>query len=349
MSASTGFTPSRRPRGRAASSRWRSWPGAAELRGHASRSPPSRRASRGWPGLCLLAIVVTGGYNAWAQLGGLSRLWNTAYGSRPDREAPDRRGAGVAGGRQPLRAPATARAGAGRPRRRRAGVSHVTPRPLRSQPRRAVSAGGVTARRLRHDRSARRPRRVRVHGRPGRSHAGAPRPVRAQADDARRRLSRGPVEAGRGRHRDAAARDAAHGRAVFARLECATCHAIPDAQFSAPIRPGPDLAGIGGRHPGEIVESIMNPNAQILDGPGYTNEQGLSTMPDYRDRLTVRGADRPGRIPERLRSARGTPHRTRHACDAGRRGAGAARDTGAGHARTTDAHAVSRATRERQA
>jgi mono/diheme cytochrome c family protein len=81
--------------------------------------------------------------------------------------------------------------------------------------------------------------------------------------------------------------DAAHGRAVFGRLECATCHAIPDAQFSAPIRPGPDLAGIGGRHPGEIVESIMNPNAQILDGPGYTSEQGLSTMPDYRDRLTV--------------------------------------------------------------
>ena len=31
----------------------------------------------------------------------------------------------------------------------------------------------------------------------------------------------------------------------------------------------------------------MNPNAQILDGPGYTDERGLSIMPDYRDRLTV--------------------------------------------------------------
>jgi putative copper export protein len=72
--------------------------------------------------------------------------------------------------------------------------------------------------------------------------------------------------------------DAAHGRAVFARLECATCHAIPDTQFSAPIQPGPDLAGIGGRHPGEIVESIMSPNAQILDGPGYTSEQGCRTI-----------------------------------------------------------------------
>jgi mono/diheme cytochrome c family protein len=81
--------------------------------------------------------------------------------------------------------------------------------------------------------------------------------------------------------------DAAHGRAVFARLECATCHAVPDPNFSAPTQPGPNLAAIGGRHPGEIVESIMNPNAQILDRPGYTDERRQSTMPDYRDRLTV--------------------------------------------------------------
>jgi hypothetical protein len=31
----------------------------------------------------------------------------------------------------------------------------------------------------------------------------------------------------------------------------------------------------------------MNPNAQILDGPGYSDERGRSIMPDYRDRLTV--------------------------------------------------------------
>jgi hypothetical protein len=31
----------------------------------------------------------------------------------------------------------------------------------------------------------------------------------------------------------------------------------------------------------------MTPNAQILDGPGYSDERGLSIMPDYRDRLTV--------------------------------------------------------------
>ncbi len=157
-------------------------------------------------GLCLLAIVVTGGYNAWAQLGGLSRLWSTAYGrvlivkllivavlvwlGAVNRYA-----------HLPRLAPAQAVRGVGA-----RAFQHVTPRPLRSQPRHAVSAGGVAACRVRHDRSARRPRRVRVHGRPGRSHAGAPRPVRAQADDARRtgRATRwGRTAVG---HRDAAAR-----------------------------------------------------------------------------------------------------------------------------------------------
>lgn len=31
----------------------------------------------------------------------------------------------------------------------------------------------------------------------------------------------------------------------------------------------------------------MNPDAMIVDGSGYTDAQGLSVMPDYRDRLTV--------------------------------------------------------------
>jgi hypothetical protein len=31
----------------------------------------------------------------------------------------------------------------------------------------------------------------------------------------------------------------------------------------------------------------MNPNARIVDGPGYTDERGLSIMPDYRDQLTL--------------------------------------------------------------
>jgi len=31
----------------------------------------------------------------------------------------------------------------------------------------------------------------------------------------------------------------------------------------------------------------MNPDAMIVDGSGYTDAQGLSVMPDYRERLTV--------------------------------------------------------------
>src|SRR5262249_2833979 len=50
--------------------------------------------------------------------------------------------------------------------------------------------------------------------------------------------------------------DVERGRTVFARLECATCHAVPDQKFAPPTRPGPDLTWVGARHPGEIVESI---------------------------------------------------------------------------------------------
>jgi hypothetical protein len=45
---------------------------------------------------------------------------------------------------------------------------------------------------------------------------------------------------------------------------------------------------MGGHHPREyLAESILNPNAVIITGPGYTGSDGLSIMPDYRDSLTV--------------------------------------------------------------
>jgi len=31
----------------------------------------------------------------------------------------------------------------------------------------------------------------------------------------------------------------------------------------------------------------MNPNATIVDGPGYADPCGWSIMPDYRDKLTI--------------------------------------------------------------
>jgi putative copper export protein/mono/diheme cytochrome c family protein len=238
-------------------------------------------------GLCLLAVVVTGSYNAWAQLGGLSRLWDTAYGrvlivkllivavlmwlgavnryTHLPRLAPSQAARGV--GARTFRMSRLALFGPSRgapsmPAESQL-VAYVSIEALVGLAVFACTAvlGEVTP--GRHVQFERRPTtHVAPVARPG---GGGPRP--------------GTVTPPRG--------DAAHGRAVFGRLECATCHAVPDPQFSPPTQPGPDLTGIGGRHPGEIVESIINPNAQILDGPGYADERGRSTMPDYRDRLTV--------------------------------------------------------------
>jgi hypothetical protein len=45
---------------------------------------------------------------------------------------------------------------------------------------------------------------------------------------------------------------------------------------------------MGANHPAEyFAESILNPNAVIVTGPGHTGTDGLSVMPDYRDTLTV--------------------------------------------------------------
>jgi putative copper export protein len=82
--------------------------------------------------------------------------------------------------------------------------------------------------------------------------------------------------------------DAARGREVFARLECFACHAVRGAAFPPPSRSGPPLTGVGGHHPsGYLAESIMNPNAVIVEGRGYTGPDGRSIMPDYRDSLSV--------------------------------------------------------------
>jgi copper resistance protein D len=238
-------------------------------------------------GLCLAVVVVSGSYNAGARLGAFSRLWETAYGrvlvaklaiaavlvwlgavnryTHLPRLAPSQAARGV--GARVFRLSRLAIFGPGR----RAPsdpaesglVAYVTLEALVGLAVFACTAvlGEVTP--GRHVQFERRPT---THVAPvTRAAGGGPRA--------------GTVAPPRG--------DAAHGRAVFTRFECGTCHATPDAHLSTPTQPGPDLAGIGARHPGEIVESIMNPNAQILDGPGYTDSRGQSTMPDYRDRLTV--------------------------------------------------------------
>jgi mono/diheme cytochrome c family protein len=86
--------------------------------------------------------------------------------------------------------------------------------------------------------------------------------------------------------------DPAAGRATFAKLECYQCHTIRGESFpqtsTSGGQVGPELTGMGGHHPVEyFAESILNPNAVIVTGPGYTDADGMSVMPDYRDTMTV--------------------------------------------------------------
>ena len=86
--------------------------------------------------------------------------------------------------------------------------------------------------------------------------------------------------------------DARKGREAFVKFECYQCHEVTGESFPAvtpdPTRRGPALAGMGGHHPAEyFAESIVNPNAVIITGPGHTGPDGLSIMPDFRDSLTL--------------------------------------------------------------
>lgn len=85
--------------------------------------------------------------------------------------------------------------------------------------------------------------------------------------------------------------DPAKGRQVFVDLECFSCHQIKGEALPPGKKGdvGPELTGMGDRHPTDyLVESIINPNAVIVEGPGFTGPDGLSKMPDYNDSLTVK-------------------------------------------------------------
>src|SRR5436309_5011092 len=86
--------------------------------------------------------------------------------------------------------------------------------------------------------------------------------------------------------------DPVKGRQVFADLECYKCHAVHGENFPAAggdaKNVGPELTGMGGQHPAEyFAESILTPNAVILEGPGYMGRDGKSIMPSYADSLSV--------------------------------------------------------------
>lgn len=85
--------------------------------------------------------------------------------------------------------------------------------------------------------------------------------------------------------------DARRGRELFRELECYKCHEIKTEKFPVPADGkyvGPELTGMGLIHPAEYIgESILFPNAVIVDEPGTTGPDGLSLMPSYADTLTL--------------------------------------------------------------
>jgi mono/diheme cytochrome c family protein len=85
--------------------------------------------------------------------------------------------------------------------------------------------------------------------------------------------------------------DPAKGRQLFADLECYKCHAISGGGFppsGGDGKTGPELTGMGAHHPAEyFAESILAPNAVIVEGPGFVGPDGRSIMPSYADSLSV--------------------------------------------------------------
>jgi mono/diheme cytochrome c family protein len=81
------------------------------------------------------------------------------------------------------------------------------------------------------------------------------------------------------------------GRRAFVDFGCASCHRVEGESFSVKESAGnvgPELTGMGAHHPpAYFAEAIMNPDAVLIEGPGYIGPDGHSVMPDYPD-MTVR-------------------------------------------------------------
>lgn len=85
--------------------------------------------------------------------------------------------------------------------------------------------------------------------------------------------------------------DAEAGRDVFVAMKCFTCHKIEGERFptAKPGGIGPDLTGIGAvQAPLYLFESIVNPNAVIVQGEGFVGDDAKSKMPEYHDTLKLR-------------------------------------------------------------
>jgi hypothetical protein len=74
------------------------------------------------------------------------------------------------------------------------------------------------------------------------------------------------------------------GRQAFVDFGCPSCHRVAGESFSAGAsdQHGPELSGMGSHHPPTyFAEAILNPDAVLIDAPGYVGEDGHSIMPTY--------------------------------------------------------------------
>lgn len=86
------------------------------------------------------------------------------------------------------------------------------------------------------------------------------------------------------------------GRRAFVEFGCYKCHRVAGETFPGNSEgggaAGPDLTGMGAHHPpGYFAEAIVNPNAIVVDEPGYVSEDGSSKMPAYPDMTLAQLAD----------------------------------------------------------
>jgi putative copper export protein/mono/diheme cytochrome c family protein len=239
-------------------------------------------------GVCLLAVLVTGAYNTWIQLPAVRALWTTDYG----RILAIKIGlvAALAGLGCVNRYAVVARLDERRRRRglarlfRRVELVFAGPRPgrrgrlparfiafLATESLLAVAVFACSA--------------MLGEATPPR-HAEAPdhHHVEEPAGPVRTTIAGLHASGGvpRGWLFTPPAGNEARGRRVFVQHHCYACHAVAGEEFPLPTAPGPELTGMRGHHPaGYLVESILNPNAVIVEGPGYTKRDGRSTMPDY--------------------------------------------------------------------
>ncbi len=256
----------------------------------------ARRFSRlaGW---CLLGVVLSGAYNAWIQVGAVSALWTTTYGRALGaklalllglvslgavnrfailpRLGPDGRTARGIGARLFRRARLAL---CGRSRVPREALPARLASHIAREAVLALAILGCTA--------------VLGESPPGRHASRAHHTASAAEEPQPYRVTMAELHATGGVPKGwmftPPTGDPRRGRQVFVRLGCFACHSVRGETFAAPSGPGPDLTGMGAHHPaGYIAESIVNPNAVIVRGPGYTGPDGLSVMPDYRGNLTV--------------------------------------------------------------